>query len=525
MKDQIIKAIEQALKRLHFEGEVILTQAKGHGDFATNIAMKLAKILNNNPIIIAQKIADQLKAEFIDKVEVAPPGFINIFLHKNIYGLIVQKVLNENDNYGKGNQGKYINVEYVSANPTGYLHIGHASIAALGGSLSAILKFAGNRVDQEFYINDAGNQIEMLGISTFIRYQQLCGKQIQLPSDGYHADEIIDVAKKLVIKFENKYKNAKFADVKDIFTDFAKQYMLRKIKQHLQSFGIVMDIYYSEKTLYEQDLIKKSLKKIPSIYEKDGATWIQTTKFGDDKDRVVIKSDKTFTYFAPDIAYHDVKLSRGYDELINIWGADHLSYALRMKIALQELGLPAEKLDILIIQMVRLIKDGKEFKMSKRSGTAFTLNDLINLVGKDAARFYLVNRSTNTKLDFDIALARKKSNDNHVFTLQYTHARANQVLQKSMISPTVGHYQEKEIEIINLISKFPDLILKIASTHRVNLLPQYLIELAQLFNSFYSNHKIIGSDREAALLALTTAVRQILATGLDLLGVNAPAKM
>lgn len=525
MKDKVITTLELVLKKLNFSTNVTLTDAKGHSDFATNVAMKLAKEHKTNPLIIAQKIAQELTADFIDKVEVASPGFINIFLHKSSHSAIISKILEEKDNYGRAQQGKYINVEYISANPTGYLHIGHGSNAAVGSSLSAILKFAGNRVDQEYYVNDGGIQMEILGASTFIRYQQLLGKKVSLPSAAYHGVEIIDVAKLLVQAVGDKYLNLPLEQGKLLVVDYAKDYMLKKIKQHLASFGVVMDIYYSEKTLYEQNLIKKTLDKLPSVYQKDGATWMATSKFGDDKDRVVIKKDQTFTYFAPDIAYHDVKLARGYDELINVWGSDHTSYALRIKIALQELGLPTDKLDILTIQMVRLVKNGVEFKMSKRSGNALSLKDLINLVGKDAARFYLVNRSPNTQLDFDIELATKKSHDNHVFTLQYTHARAHQLLNKSLMSPKVGDYEANEKALINFLGEFPDLIIKIANSHRVNLLAKYLISLAQLFNSFYANFKIIGSPREETLLALVQATKQVLQTGLSLLGVNAPNKM
>lgn len=525
MKEKVIKALSLALEKINLQGPITLTNPKGHADYATNIAMQYAKSLKINPLELAQKICDNVESDFIKKIEVVAPGFINIFLHENSYQEIVQNILNQKSNFGKANQGKFINVEYVSANPTGYLHIGHASNAALGASLSAILKFAGNRVDQEYYVNDGGNQISILGFSTFIRYQQLLGKKVGLPKSAYHGDEIINVAKLMVKNYQGQYLHKDYEKVQDIFESEAKNYMLKKIVEHLHLFGVKMDIYFSEKSLYEHNKIMKSLQKIPSLYKKDGATWIATTKYGDDKDRVLIKKDGQFTYFAPDIAYHDIKISRGYDELINIWGADHIGYITKMKIALQELGLPSEKLDILTIQMVKLVKNGEEFKMSKRSGTSFTLKELIDLVGKDAARFYLVNRSPGSKLDFDIELATKRNNDNPVFTLQYTHARAHQLLKKSTKIPLVGNYEDKEITIINLLKQFPDLITKIANNHRVYLLPKYLIELAQSFNSFYSNSKIINSAREQALIALTMATKQVLATGLDLLGVNAPEKM
>lgn len=528
MRNNIIIALEKALEKLHLKTDIELTDAKGHGDFATNIALKLAKKVKQSPMVLAQKIVTHIKSPYIKTAQVANPGFINIFLNEKSHDLIVQKILETSKDYGRSNQKKFINIEYVSANPTGFLHIGHGANAAFGSTLANILKFAGNKVVQEYYINDAGVQIEILGRSAFVRYQQLLGINVDLPTDAYKGQEIITVAKLLVKKFGDKYvSSALNAEIIAIFSEEAKEWMLNKIKQHLFSFGVVMDKYYSEKNLYEKNLINKALNKLPGLYKKDGATWVPTSKHGDDKDRVVIKKDQSFTYFAPDIAYHDVKLMAGYDELINVWGGDHINYALRMKIALNLLGLPSERLDIITIQMVRLIKDGTEFKMSKRSGTAFSLKDLINLVGKDAARFFMINRSNNTKLDFDITLATKRSQDNPVFSVQYAHARANQLLKKSKLHVRVGNYEGQELEIINLLQQFPDLILKIANTHRVNLLPQYLIDLSRAFNSFYSNPqlKIIDSPREANLLALTQAVKQVLNNGLTLMGVFAPEKM
>lgn len=525
MKEKIVKVISDALSKIGIDANVELTESKGHADFATNVAMKYAKSIGKNPIELANEIAKNVNSELIEKVEVAGPGFINIFVKSNVHSESVKNIIEQGDSFGKGDQGKYINVEFVSANPTGYLHLGHARNAALGETLSSVLQFAGNKVDREYYINDAGNQMDILGESTFVRYQQELGNKIEMPEDSYRGEEIVEAAKILVEKFGNKYKDSKLEEVKAIFSREAEKIMLDNIKKHLGMLGVKFDIWYSERTIHENNLIIPALKKMPTLYEKDGATWVGTTKYGDDKDRVVIKSDGSFTYFAPDIAYHNIKLSRGYDELIDVWGGDHIGYVPRMKIALQELGLPADRLDIVTIQMVRLVRNGEEFKMSKRKGTTYTLLDLLDLVGKDAARFFLVSRANTSGMDFDIDIAAKQSADNPVFTVQYTHARANQVIEKSTIKANPGNYVGKEIEIINKLNQFPKLIIDIANTHKVHLLPQYLIELCHEFNSFYSNTKIIGTDRESELVALVIATKQVIKNALNLIGVSQPNKM
>ena len=528
MKKRLIKSLKEALEHLNVSIDIELTPSKGHGDFSTNVAMKLSKKLKDSPQNIANKIIKNLKADFIKKAEVAGPGFINIFLNENATSEIVKNILEKKEHFGSGKQKKYINIEFVSANPTGYLHVAHARGAAVGETLANVLSFAGNKVDREYYINDAGNQMDTLAESAYIRYKQQLGYDVQLPDDSYQGEDIVEFAKFYIQKYKNKFKDTTFKDVKDKFKNDAKEYMMSKIKEHLKQLDVKFDIYYSEQSIYDKDLIKVSLDKLTKYgytFEKDNALWLKTNELGDDKDRVLIKSDKKYTYLAPDIAYHDIKLSRGYDELINIWGADHIGYIKRMQIALKYLGLPSEKLDILIIQMVKLIKDGKELKMSKRAGTAFSIKDLIKLVGKDAVRFHMINRSNNSKFDFILDNVVKESNENPVFTIKYTHARANQLLNKSKEKIKIGIYAGKEILLINLLNKFPELVEKIANSHKVHLLTQYLIDLASEFNSFYSNYKIIGNKREAELLALVKASKIVIAKGLELVGVEAPERM
>lgn len=527
MKLEVKNAFEKAISKLGISAEVELTPAKGHGDFSTNVAMKLSRELKDSPANVAAKIIANLEADFIEKAEVAGPGFINIFLKGNVLASQVENIIAKGDDFGKGNQGKYINVEYVSANPTGHLHLGHARGAAIGSALVDILRFAGNKVDSEYYINDAGNQIEILGISTWVRYKNLFGFNLELPENSYRGTDIIECAEYLKTNiFGDKYKDSEYENVKDEFKLQAKTYLLEVIKKHLKEYGVVIDLYSSEQAIYDNDMIKPALEKLKAYsFELDGATWLRTTLKGDDKDRVMVKSDGTLTYFTPDLAYHNLKLSRGYDELINIWGADHIGYIKRMAVALEFLGLPNDKLDILTVQLVKLMKDGEELKMSKRKGTSYTLQELVEEVGSDAGRWFMLDRSNNSEFIFDINVATSKTNDNPVFTVQYTHARANQLINKSDKVAKAGGYEGNEIELINLLNKFPELVETIATNHKVHLLPQYLLELTRDFNSWYSNSKLIGHPREESLLALVKAVKVTLANGLRLMSISAPEKM
>lgn len=527
MKTKVKNAIENSLKKIGVSVEVELTPAKGHGDFSTNVAMKLSKELKDSPTNVAAKIIANMEADFIEKAEVAGPGFINIFLKGDVLAMQVKNIIKQGEKFGSGSQGKYINVEYVSANPTGHLHLGHARGAAIGSALVNVLRFAGNKVDSEYYINDAGNQIEILGISVWTRYKNLFGFNIELPEDSYRGSDIIDCAEYLKESvFVDKYKDSDFESVKNEFKSEAKKYLLDVIKKHLKQYNVVIDLYSSEQAIYDNNMIKPALEKLKDhSYELDKALWLKTTTKGDDKDRVMIKSDGALTYFTPDIAYHNIKLARGYDELINIWGADHVGYIKRMAIALEFLGLPNDKLDILTVQLVKLMKDNEELKMSKRKGTTYTLQELIEEVGVDASRWFMLDRSSNSEFVFDINVATAKTSDNPVFTIQYTHARANQLINRSSKKTTPGNYEGAEIELINILNKFPELIDSIAKNHKVHLLPQYLMEVARSFNSWYSNSKIINSEREESLIALVKATKQVIANGLTLLGISAPEKM
>ena len=526
MKQKVILALQEAIQKLGAEAEVELTPSKGHGDFSTNVAMKLAGQLKNSPANIAAEIISSIDEDFISKMEVAGPGFINIFLKSDVIASYVSNILKEDKDFGKGNQGKYINVEYVSANPTGHLHLGHARGASLGSTLSNILVFAGNKVDQEYYINDAGNQIDTLGLAVYTRYQQQLGSNIEMPEDTYRGEEIKEVANKLFDIVGDKYRDVDYKVVEEFFKGESKKILLEDIKTHLGLIGVKFSFYSSEQEIYDKDLIKPALEALKeNTFEEDGALWLDTMSKGDDKNRVLIKSDGKYTYLTPDIAYHKVKLERGYDELINVWGADHIGYIKRMEVALGYLGLPEDKLDVLVVQLVKLVKDGKEFKMSKRAGTSFTLKELVEMTGSDSIRFHMVNRASTSGFDFDIDKSKEKSNDNPVFTVQYTHARANQLIEKSTVELKAGEYAQKEIELINLLNKFPQLIETISTNHKVHLLPQYLIDVSRSFNSIYATTQMIGGENESSLIALAKATKIVIANGLSLLGVSSPNKM
>ncbi len=522
MKNKIMKILETEMNKLGGQTKVEMTDSKGHADFSTNIAMKLSKQLNDSPINIAKKLTENIDEHFIKKIEIISPGFINIFLDDSFFSHSVERIISDNKNFGRGNQDKYINIEYVSANPTGYLHVGHARGAAIGSSLKNILVHLGNKVDSEYYINDAGNQIDVLGESVRVRYLQSLGHKIELPENSYSGKDVLLVGE----CFKNKYKNSLVKKGKGSFSKEAKNILLKKIQEHLLEYRVKFDIWSSEQKVYDDNLIIPTLNDLSShTYKKGGALWLDTSKKGDDKDRVLIKKNGRYTYFLPDISYHNIKLKRGYDELINIWGADHIGYIKRMLIALNYLGLPDNKIDIMTVQLVKLLKDGKELKMSKRLGTSFTITELVEEVGADAARWFMIDRSHSSEFTFNINLATEESSNNPVFNVQYSHARANQLIRKSQLEPKAGIYKKEERDIISFLNKFPELLEKISLSHKVHLLTQYLLELSSVFNSWYTNTKAINSKNEASLIALVKAIKNVFQVGLSLLNIDAPNKM
>ena len=514
---------------------------KTHGDYSTNLAMQLTKLLKRNPREIATAIVEAIDKETanIEKIEIAGPGFINLFLAKDAMTSIIKEVLDEKENYGKSNYGNGIkyNVEFVSANPTGDLHLGHAKGAAVGDSICRIMEAAGYDVTREYYINDAGNQIHNLALSLYARYQQAFGKEATMPEDGYHGKDIIDIANKIKEIEGDKYLGLPEDKAIAYFRAKGTEYELQKIKDILNEFRVSFDVWFSETSLYEENKVVPTIEKLKEAgytYEEDGALWFKSTEFGDDKNRVLIKSDGSYTYLTPDIAYHLNKLDRGYEYLVDLLGADHHGYINRMKAAIQALGYNADQLNIDIIQMVRMMNNGEPVKMSKRTGNAVTIKDLIEEIGVDATRYFFVSKAANTPFDFDIGLAKSHSNENPVYYAQYAHARMCSI--KTQADKAKIDYSDKfdllvnnkEIELVKHINEFRNVIVDSAINRAPHKIANYIQRLAQLFHSFYNECYVIDENNielSKQRLSLVEATRITMANALNLIGVSAPEKM
>lgn len=517
---------------------------KSHGDLATNVAMQLTRIAKKNPRQIAEAILEHLdmaKAS-IEKAEIAGPGFINFTLDKGYLYPIVALVEEQGDNYGRiaTGEGQKVQMEFVSANPTGSLHLGHARGAAVGDALCNVLDFAGYEVTREYYINDAGNQVVNLIKSLEARYLQELGQDAEMPEDGYHGEDIKGFAKELVAEKGDSLLSMDPGERAAFLRQFGLEKELDKIKRDLNRFRVHFDEWFSETSLYENGLVEKSLEELKSkgeAYEKDGATWLRTTDYGDDKDRVLVKNDGTYTYLTPDIAYHRNKYERGYDKILNIWGADHHGYIPRMKAAMEALGNDPDKLIVLIAQMVSLFQDGEKVKMSKRTGKAVTMEDLMDEVGVDAIRYFFTMRSMDSHLDFDMDLAVSTSNENPVFYVQYAHARICSVFRQaeeqgvnllplSEVNLSVLT-TEHEYDILRKIGELPQEVSLAAENYAPHRLIRYVYELASLFHSYYRAERVIteDADQTQARLALLRAVRTVIANVLRLMGVSAPERM
>ncbi|MEK5205937.1 arginine--tRNA ligase [Psychrobacillus sp. FSL H8-0510] len=515
---------------------------KANGDYATNIAMQLTKLAKKNPRQVAEAIIEnlELSGTMMEKVDIAGPGFMNITVRKDYLQDVVKAALTEKENYGRSTSGagEKIQVEFVSANPTGDLHLGHARGASVGDSLSNVLDFAGFDVAREYYINDAGNQIHNLAISIEARYFQAQGLDQEMPEGGYHGQDIIDIAAALVAEHGDKFVSMSDEERYKAFRAHGLKVELAKLQKDLADFRVGFDNWFSETSLYENGKIEVALDKLRAnghIFEEEGATWFRSTTFGDDKDRVLIKGDGSFTYLLPDIAYHEDKLVRGFDQLINIWGADHHGYIPRMKAAIEALGYEREKLEVSIIQMVQLYKDGEKMKMSKRTGKAVTMRELVEEVGLDAVRYFFGMRSGDSHMDFDLDLAVSQSNENPVFYAQYAHARICSILRSAetqgmkVSTDSLELLQsEKELDLLKKIGDFPQIVAdaaKLRAPHRIAI---YIQELATTFHSFYNADKVLNADnlpQTEARLALVTAARETIANALRLLGVSAPEQM
>lgn len=544
IENSLIEIIKKALKDtydLDVDESMVMVEIpkdKSNGDYSTNIAMRLAKNLKKAPVVIANELKDNLSNnELIESVEVAGPGFINFIVNKDELSSVISNILKANDNYGESDKYKdvAINVEYVSVNPTGDIHPGHARGASVGDSLTRMMKKLGYKVTREYYVNDAGNQIDNLGKSIYVRYHELFGVQLEMPEDGYHGMDIYDIARDIKEKDNDKYLNVDYKECSQFFKEYGTQFELNKLKEDLKLFRVEFDVWTSEKTLYSRGLVDKSIEILRNngmLYESEGATWLKTTEYGDDKDRVIIKADGSYTYFCPDIAYHLDKFDRGNDYLIDVLGADHHGYIPRLKAAIKALGHNPDNLDVIIIQMVRLIKDGEEFKLSKRSGKAIALRDIIEEAGVDATRYFFVSKAPNTQMDFDIDIATKKSNDNPVYYVQYAHARMCSILKNDIEYEIQDKYNlidnEKEALLLKHLNEFPMIIEECVSYKEPHRMCNYVYKLAQLFHSFYNECKVIDQENlelTKQRLALVKACQITLKNALELIGVSAPEKM
>ncbi|AIM16447.1 MULTISPECIES: arginine--tRNA ligase [Neobacillus] len=516
---------------------------KAHGDYSTNMAMQLARVAKKAPRVIAEELIanfDRSKAS-IEKIELAGPGFINFYMNNSYLTDLIPTILEAGERYGETTVGggQKIQVEFVSANPTGDLHLGHARGAAVGDSLCNILAKAGYDVSREYYINDAGNQINNLALSVEARYFQALGLEKEMPADGYHGADIVEIGKRLAEEFGDKYVNVSEEERFEFFRKYGLKYEMEKLQKDLEDFRVHFDVWYSETSLYENGKIDAALAALRErgyVYEQDGATWFRSTELGDDKDRVLIKQDGSYTYLTPDIAYHKDKLERGFEKLINIWGADHHGYIPRMKAAIEALGYDREALEVEIIQLVHLYKNGEKMKMSKRTGKAVTMRDLVDEVGLDATRYFFAMRSSDTHMDFDLDLAVSQSNENPVYYAQYAHARICSILrtgkeQGFTVDSSADFsmiHSEKEIDLLKKLGEFPSAVGEAALKRVPHRITNYIFELASAFHSFYNAEKVLDSeapDRTKARLALVQAVQITLQNALSLIGVSAPERM
>ncbi|ATH60944.1 MULTISPECIES: arginine--tRNA ligase [Staphylococcus] len=549
VKQTLVEEIQKSIQKAQLaevneipEIKIEIPKDNKNGDYSTNIAMVLTKIAKRNPREIAQAIVDHLNttAAQVEKVDIAGPGFINFYLDNAYLTAIITEAINQGDHFGQKEikNGESILLEYVSANPTGDLHIGHARNAAVGDTLANILEAAGYNVTREYYINDAGNQITNLARSIEARYFEALGDDsFEMPEGGYYGKDIINIGKDLAEK-QPELKDLEEEERIKTFRQLGVDYEMEKLRKDLADFNTHYDSWFSETTLYESGEIQKVLDKMTELgytYKEDGATWLRTTDFSDDKDRVLIKKDGNYTYFLPDIAYHYDKIERGNDILINLFGADHHGYIQRLKASMETFGVDSERLEIQIMQMVRLMQDGQEVKMSKRTGNAITLREIMDEVGVDAARYFLTMRSPDTHFDFDMELAKQESQDNPVYYAQYAHARICSILKQAKergIEPsTSADYalitNDKAIELLKKLADFETSI-ESAATHRApHRITNYIQDLAAHFHKFYNDEKVLTDDVEKtkALIALIDAVRITLHNALNLVGVTAPESM
>jgi arginyl-tRNA synthetase len=521
--------------------EVVATRDPAHGDLATNLALVLAKSLNKKPRAVAEALvkALQLPQGLVERVEIAGPGFINFFLKREQRAAVLQVVLAAGTKYGRSEvgRGRKVNVEFVSANPTGPLHVGHGRGAALGDGIAALLEWTGHAVSREFYVNDAGAQIDKLARSLWARVQQAVGRTGEIPEGGYHGEYLVELAQAILGR-----EGRAFADLppeEGVRRCRAIGVASQRTEQDrdLAEFGVRFDVTFFESSLYEEQLIERTLQDLSTrglTYEQDGALWLRTTDFGDDKDRVLRKSDGSYTYLVPDIAYHRHKHERGFERAIDVWGADHHGYVSRMRAAMQALGYPPSFFHAEIVQLVRVMRGGEEVRFSKRSGEFVTLRELFEETGVDAARYFFLMRRGDSQFLFDVDLAKSQTDENPVFYVQMAHARMSGIFRVGARAPESVQaagvdlsvlVEPEETDLLKELAAFPDIVARAAETLEPHRVTGYLDGLARLAHAWYHKYRVLGEPEEAARLVLAAAVRQVLANGLHLLGISAPDRM
>ena len=550
LKKFIYSSIKKAYKDIPLKLEDIILEAPKaveHGDMSTNIAMKLSKIIGASSVNVAENIVAAMQSDVINtklsgkiaKIAIKNPGFINFFLTNFTLYDVLENIQKEGSKYGSCDMGgnKKIQIEFVSANPTGPLSVAHGRQAAVGDALANILKFAGWNVTKEYFINDEGRQINILGESVRQRYLELLGEKSEFPEDGYKGKYIYDIAQTVIDKYGRKFVDGN-EEAKVFFKGYGCEFILNIIKQELNDFGVRFDVWTSQAKIINDKKIESALKLLEKkgfLYKKDGALWFKSTSFGDDKDRVVVKSDGAYTYLAPDIAYHQDKFRRGFEKIVNIWGPDHHGYIPRITAAVEALGHPRESINVLIVQLATLWRGKEQVPMSTRSGEFITLRQVMDDTGKDAARFFFVARKISSHLDFDIELAKQQSQENPVYYIQYAHARISNIIEHAKKSGQGKKsqadfkllIQPQELDLLKALAGFPGVIASCAESFEPCGLVTYLQNLANKFHHFYDKQRVVTDDVDLteARLALIGATRTVLSTGLGLLGVSAPNKM
>lgn len=552
MKGLVKQAVNEALRACAASGQLAGTDVPDfvvevpnrveHGDFAVNVAMLLARAERKAPRQIAELLAQQLRCreDLWLSVEVAGPGFINLRLQPQLWFGVLETIHRQQQDYGRATigAGQRVQVEFVSANPTGPLHIGHGRGAATGDAVAAVLQEAGYSVQREYYINDAGNQMDTLGRSILLRYRQQRGEALDFPTDCYQGDYIVELAEQLFQEEGARLLQLPEVDAIHYCARWGGDIIRAGIDADLQDFGVHFDNWYSEQSLYDRELVAEgieALRQAGHVYEQEGALWLRTTSYGDDKDRVLVRSNGATTYFASDVAYHREKYQCGFNRVIDVWGADHHGYVPRMKAVLQALGRDPQDLHIILVQLVNLLRAGQQVAMSTRAGTFVTLREVLDEVGRDACRFFFLMRRGDSQLDFDLELAKQQSNDNPVFYVQYAHARICSIKRNAaeaglvlegMPDCTVLRLEE-ELALARLLERYPEVICTAAQHYEPHRLTFYVQELAAAFHSYYNQQRILVEDEaiSRARLYLAEAVRQVLANGLRVLGVAAPQKM